>query len=99
MGDGYGDDGETVPTVEEEADEPAFADTFVEEPEPAAAGKEYFSYETQPVDWSHPTETESVAPLREEAADEEPLVARGFDLRQAFIYQTILENRYILDVK
>ena len=60
--------------------------------------KEYFTYE-KPVDWNR--EHQSAPILEEEETPvENPLsLAGGFDLRKALIYQTILQNNYITDLK
>lgn len=62
--------------------------------------KEYFSYENQGVDWNAPKETfyrepsDSMIFNKEEALFESSYDGK-LDLRSAFIYQTILENKYI----
>ena len=58
----------------------------------------YFSYENQPVDWEKTNAP--VSNQEDEQAIERPSLAPiPFDLRQAFIYQTILQNDYIAEMK
>jgi hypothetical protein len=56
--------------------------------------KEYFSYENVDVETAEMTSNETVAaPLKQEVADTQATeTEKRFDLRQAFIYQTILNR-------
>ncbi len=60
--------------------------------------EEYFTYE-KPVDWNKEQKSNPVF-VEEEVPVTNPLDAEGgFDLRKALIYQTILQNNYIADLK
>ena len=55
--------------------------------------KEYFSYENAEVETAEMTAKETVAtPLKQEVAETLTTAEKRFDLRQAFIYQTILNR-------
>ncbi|MBP5516603.1 MAG: hypothetical protein J6X86_06620 [Bacteroidales bacterium] len=60
--------------------------------------QDYFSYENQPIDWDSHDNVDNTR--REQTPAYNPLEQMGgFNLRQAFIYQTILQNDYISDMK
>lgn len=97
----FGEDADTFDLeedwFEEDADE-AYAGTSVEE-----QSSSYFTYETidpQPV---QAPEMAAVSKKEESNVDEvlhpENNLADGFNLRQAIIYQTIMENDYLADIK
>lgn len=75
--------------------------------EPEAEEVSYFTYEQPEPEWRSPVMEESVAPRRwetgaqqqEQTVETEEEKGTSFDLRTAFVYQTILENKYIMEVK
>ena len=64
----------------------------------SAEASSYFSYENQPVDWNKKESVPSDMPQNRVFQEETPAPI-NFDLRQAFIYQTILQNDYISEMK
>lgn len=60
-----------------------------------ALGRPYFSYENQPFQQTEAAETEAEKPITVASEDQgqlSGLLGESFDLRKAFIYQTIMER-------
>ncbi len=61
--------------------------------------QEYFTYENQPIDWDKTSEMSSRTKVDEVVDEVQTQLQEWFDLRQAIIYQTVMENNYIADMK
>ena len=77
---------------EEDMDDGFFSFDAEESAEEAVEEPSYFTYEAPEPEKK---ETSSQAPAPVQVVVEEPLQRTVFDLRQAVIYQTVLNNRYI----
>ena len=77
---------------------PEYAYESVAEPE-----NTYFSYENEPLEMEQTPVMEAFSahrPVQNEQETEPEAANRiGFDLKQAIIYQTILQNKYIAEMK
>lgn len=82
------------------AAKPATEPSKIRRQEKTKQQTEYFTYENQPINWNEKNNSfsEEVSDSKSDIASEgllEPLFDGKLDLRKAFIYQTILENKYI----
>ena len=59
----------------------------------------YFTYENADVQWNANPNVEEVSHQQSVDVDEPSTLVSDFDLRQAVIYQTILQNNYISEMK
>ena len=76
----------------------AFEAMCEEEEKPMAAAQEYFTYETLEDEVNVDLNLNVDANAEVSAYDSDIAGVRGFDLRQAVIYQTILDNKYLHEV-